>query len=328
MSWNVYVTREVAGEAIDLLRKKCETVDVNGEDRSLTKEELIQALTKRDGVLSMATDPVDDEVLVAAQTAGVRIFANCAVGYDNIDVAAATKRGIMITNTPGVLTDATADLAWGLLFAVARRVVSSDRFLRAGKWRGFSPTLFLGSDITGKILGVIGAGRIGTAMALRSGAFGMTVLYTDPRPSTTLEERLGARRVDFHTLLRQADFVSIHVALSSETRHLIGKDELSLMKPTAYLINTSRGPVVDEKALLDALRAKVIAGAALDVYEYEPELTPGLIELDNVVLIPHIGSATTETRAKMALLAAENLLAGLQGHRPPNLVNDDVWKRS
>jgi lactate dehydrogenase-like 2-hydroxyacid dehydrogenase len=328
MGLSVYVTRQIARPALDLLRQECQTVEVHGEDRSLTKQELLNALPGHNGILSMATDPIDDEVLAAAHAEGIAIFANCAVGYDNIDVTAATRRGIMITNTPGVLTDTTADLTWALMLAVARHIASSDRFLRAGRWAGFSPGLFLGSDVSGKTLGVVGAGRIGTAVALRSAGFDMKVLYTDPISNAVLEEKARARRVDLATLLREADFVSIHVALSPDTRHLIGEKELTQMKPTAYLVNTSRGPVVDEIALLSALQKGLIAGAGLDVFEREPNVPPSLIKLDSVVLTPHIGSATTETRTKMAMLAAENLLCGLRGERPPNLVNPDASQGS
>jgi lactate dehydrogenase-like 2-hydroxyacid dehydrogenase len=233
----------------------------------------------------------------------------------------------MITNTPGVLTDATADMAWALLFAVARRIAESDRYTRAGAFEGWGPMLFLGGDITGQTLGILGAGRIGTAMALRSVGFNMNVLYTDSVQNETLENTLGARRVHLDTLLTTSDFVSVHVPLTAETTHLVGARELALMKPTAYLINTSRGPVVDEEALVEALKARSIAGAGLDVYEHEPRVAPGLVELDSAVLAPHIASATIHTRTRMATMAAGNLIAGLEGKRPPNLVNAEVLSR-
>ncbi|HID96327.1 MAG TPA: D-glycerate dehydrogenase [Candidatus Latescibacteria bacterium] len=322
MSWNVYVTREIPRPGIDLLKENCDIVDVNPEDRVLTKEELLENVKGRDGVLCLLTDAIDDEVFRAAE--GAKIFANYAVGYDNIDVDAATRHKVMITNTPGVLTDATSDMAWALLFSVARRIVEADRFTREGGFKGWGPMLFLGGDITGKTLGIIGAGRIGAAVALKSKGFRMRVLYADKVRNETLEKELGARQVDMDTLLKESDYVSIHVPLMPETTHLIGDRELDLMKETAYLINTSRGPVVDEKALVEALREHKIAGAGLDVYEEEPKLTPGLVELENVVLAPHLGSATIETRTKMALMAAGNLLAGLRGEMPPNLVNPEV----
>ncbi len=322
MGWNVYVTRRIPRPGIDLLEESCDIVEINPEDRVLPKRELVDRIAGRDGVLCLLTDRIDREVLEAAR--GVKIFANYAVGYDNIDVEAATELGIMVTNTPGVLTDATADMAWALLFAIARRIVESDRFTRERKFKGWGPMLFLGGDITGRTLGIIGAGRIGTAMALKSRGFHMRVLYSDVARNEVLESALGAERADLGTLLRESDYISIHVPLTGETRHLIGERELGLMKETAYLINTSRGPVVDERALVRALREGEIAGAALDVYEDEPRLAPGLAELDNVVLTPHIASATVETREKMAVMAAENLLAGLRGERPPNLVNPEV----
>lgn len=322
--FNVYVTREIPQAGLDLLREFCD-VEVNPEDRVLAREELIEAVRGRDGVLCLLTDTVDDEVLEAAGPR-CKVFSNYAVGYNNIDVEAATRRGIAVTNTPGVLTKTTAELAWALMLSVARRIVEADRFTRAGKFRGWSPMLFLGSDLSGKVLGIIGAGRIGTAMALMSRGFGMRVLYYDPKieRNETLEYELEAKKVDLERLLRESDFISIHVPLSDETRHLIDERALSLMKPTAYLVNTSRGPVVDEAALVRALKERRIAGAGLDVYENEPELAPGLAECDNVVLAPHIGSATLETRSKMAKMAASNLIAVLRGERPQHIVNPEV----
>src|SRR5690606_32644812 len=228
--------------------------------------------------------------------------------------------------TPGVLTETTADLAWALMLATARRVVEGDRFFRTGRWPGWGPMQFLGHDIHGATLGIVGAGRIGTAVGRRSVGFGMRVLYTSRRASEPLDA-IGGRRVELDTLLRESDFVSLHVALNDSTRHLIGRRELALMKPTAYLINTARGQVVDEAALVDALREHRIAGAALDVFENEPEPAPGLIELDNVVCLPHLGSATEATRGRMSRMAAENLVAALKGERPPNLVNPEGLKQ-
>lgn len=325
MGWNVFVTRRVPQPGIDLLLEHGERVDVNPEDRVLTREELLEDVRGRDGVLCLLTDSIDEEVFEAAK--GARIFANYAVGYNNVDVEAATRHGIMITNTPGVLTDATADMAWALLFAVARRIVESDRYNRDGKFTGWGPMLFLGGDITGQTLGIVGAGRIGTAVALKSVGFKMNVLYADAVRNEVLEQTLGAQRVGLDELLRTSDFVSIHVPLLPETTHLIGVRELGLMKETAYLINTSRGPVVDEKALVEALKMKRIAGAGLDVYENEPEMAPGLAALDNAVLAPHVASATIQTRTKMATMAASNLIAGLKGETPPNLVNPEVLSK-
>jgi len=271
------------------------------------------------------TDKIDGEVFDAAK--GAKVFANYAVGYDNIDVPAATERGIAITNTPGVLTDATSDMAWALLFSAARRTAESDKYTRAGKFKGWGPMLFLGGDISDRTLGIVGAGRIGTAFAKKSVGFRMKVLYADIRTNEELEKEVGAKKVDLDTLLKEADYVSIHVPLMPETIHLIGKREFGLMKKSAYLMNTSRGPVVDEKALAKALKAGEIAGAGLDVYEKEPEVAPELLQLDNVVLAPHLGSATIETRSKMATMAAGNLVAMLKGEEPPNIVNPEVLKK-
>jgi lactate dehydrogenase-like 2-hydroxyacid dehydrogenase len=319
---NVYVTREIPRPGIDMLEDACSHVEVNPEDRVLSREELLAEVQGRDAVLCLLTDPVDAEVLDAADRA--KIFANYAVGYDNIDVEAATERGVAVSNTPGVLTDATADLTWALLFAAARRIVEADQFTRAGKFQGWSPMLFLGGDISGQTLGIVGAGRIGTAVALRSRGFRMRVLYHDHTQNEALEQAVAAQRTDLETLLKESDFVCVHVSLDEESRHLIGADELALMKPTAYLVNTSRGPVIDEEALVEALREKRIAGAGVDVFEDEPELKPGLAELENVVVPPHLGSATIGTRTKMATLAAGNVVAMIKGKRPPNIVNPEV----
>lgn len=319
---NVYVTRRIPQAGLDILEAGCDRVEVNPQDRDLTREELLRAVHGRDGVLCLLTDRIDDELMEAAGPQ-CRVFANYAVGFNNIDVAAATRRGILITNTPGVLTDSTADLAWSLIMSVARRVVEGDTYVRSGRWEGWGPMQFLGHDVHEKTLGIVGAGRIGTATALRSIGFRMKVLYTSSRPNPELDA-IGGRRVDLPTLLRESDFVSLHVALNEQTRHLIGREQLALMKPTAYLINTARGPIVDEKALVEALRERRIAGAGLDVYEDEPRITPGLTELPNVVCLPHLGSATEATRAKMATMAATNLVAAVRGERPPNLVNPEV----
>jgi len=319
MGWNVFVTRLIPQEGIDLLNETCETVDLNPEDRVLTQAELRDGVKGRDGVLCLLTDTIDDAVFAAAGPQ-CKVFANYAVGYNNVDTEAAKKRGIRITNTPGVLTDATADMAWSLLFAAARRIVESDKFMRAGQWDGWGPMQFLGQDITGRTLGVLGAGRIGTNFALKSAGFRMKVVYADQVANAELESKLGARKVAMDELLKTSDFVSSHVPLMPETTHLIGKRELDLMKPTAVLINTSRGPVLDEAALVETLREGNIAAAGLDVYEDEPRAAAGLLELDNVVACPHTASATVETRTKMAVMAAENRVAGLAGEEPPNPV--------
>jgi lactate dehydrogenase-like 2-hydroxyacid dehydrogenase len=324
MNWNVYVTRLIPQAGIDLLKQHCAIVDINPRDEILPRSELLKQVRGRDGVLCLLTDKIDAEVLEAAgkQCKG---FANFAVGFDNIDIKVATRRRIPISNTPGVLTDATADMAWALLFAVARRIVEADAYLRAGTFKSWGPMLFLGGDITGRTLGVIGAGRIGTAMALRSVGFGMNVLYHDTAQNKELEHKVAARRVGLEELLRESDFVSVHLDLNDTTRHLIGKPQLRLMKKTACLVNTARGPIIDEAALVHALREGWIAGAGLDVYEDEPATKPGLRDCWNAVLCPHIASATHQTRTKMAVMAATNLLAMLKGERPPNIVNPAVF---
>ncbi|MGI9861680.1 D-glycerate dehydrogenase [Moorella naiadis] len=320
--WNVYVTRLVPQPALDLLAEHCD-LEINPEDRVLTKAELLDKVRGRDAVLCLLTDTLDDEVFTAAK--GATIFANVAVGFNNVDLKAATRHGIMISNTPGVLTEATADMAWALLFAVARRVVEGDKFTRAGKYKGWGPLLMLGQEITGKTLGVIGGGRIGTAFARKAKGFDMRVLYHDVQPNKAFEEATGGTFVDKETLLKEADFISLHVPLMPSTTHLISTPELQLMKKSAILINTSRGPVIDEQALVQALQEKEIWGAGLDVFENEPHLAPGLADLDNVVLCPHIASATWETRTNMALMAARNLLAALQGELPPQCLNPEVY---
>lgn len=325
MGYNVYVTRRIPDPGLELLRRECEVVEVNPEDRPLTKEELLDGVRGRDGVLCMLTDDIDEAVLRAAEKA--RGFANYAVGYNNIDVAKATELGKVVTNTPGVLTDATADMAWALLLAVARRVVESDRFMRSGKFTGWSPMLFLGADVTGRTLGIVGAGRIGTAVALRSRGFDMKVLYCDHRVNETLERELGARRVELDELLAESDFVSVHVPLTDRTRHMFSTEQFKRMKRSAIFINTSRGPVHDETALVEALRGGQIAGAGLDVYEDEPRMKAGLADLDNVVVCPHLGSATIATRSRMATMAAENLIAIVKGERAPNCVNPEVYEK-
>ena len=274
------------------------------------------------GILSQVMDPIREAVL---STPGLEIVANVAVGFDNIDVPAATRHGVMATHTPGVLTDTTADFAFALMIAAARRVAEADRFLRAGRFGGWAIDMLLGQDIWGATLGLVGVGRIGGAVARRARGFDMRVLYTDAVPlAPEVERDLGAARVELDELLREADFLSLHVPLTPDTHHLIGAAQLARMKRTAVLVNTSRGPVVDETALADALREGRIFGAGLDVYEREPEVHPGLLGLDNVVLTPHIASGSVRTRSEMSVLAVRNLLAGLRGERPPNLLNPEV----
>jgi len=326
MSFNVYVTRQIPDEGINFLKKSSQKVEVNPSDRSLAYDELLRQIKGRDAILTMLSDKIDAHLIKEATN--LRIIANYAVGYDNVDVKAATAKGIIVTNTPGVLTDSTADMAWALLFSIARRIVEGDKLTRVGKFVGWSPMFLLGSDLIGKTLGVIGAGRIGTAMAMRSRGWCMKVLYTtQSNRNSVLEEMLGAKRVDLETLLRGSDFVSIHTPLTEKTKHLISAKALSQMKRTAYLINTARGAIIDEAALVNALKNKQIAGAGLDVYEEEPRLKPGLAELNNVVLAPHLGSATIETRTKMAIMAAENIIAVLNKQKPKNCVNPEVFTK-
>jgi glyoxylate reductase len=321
----VFITRLIPREGIELLEKTCR-VDVNPEDRPLTREELLDAVRDKDGVVCLLTDRIDAQVMDAAP--GVKGFANFAVGFDNIDLKEATKRGIPVSNTPDVLTDATAEMAWALLFAVARRIVESDRAMRSGTWKGWGPLQFIGGDVTGKTLGIVGAGRIGTAMACRSKGFAMPVLYTNETPNLTLEQELNARKVSFEELLEGSDFVSIHVPLVPSTRHLFDRSAFERMKGTAYLINTSRGQVINEAELVKALQEGLIAGAGLDVYESEPEMAEGLASVDNVVCTAHTASATRSSRSGMSLKAARNLLAMLSGGRAPDCINPEVYGNS
>ena len=318
----IFVTRKIPKPGLDLLRKEHE-LEINHHDRVLTKEEIIKGVKGKDGLLCLLTDHIDAEVIDSEPN--LKMIANYAVGYNNIDIETANKRKIPVSNTPDVLTDSTAEMAWSLLFSVARRIVEADKFTRAGKFKGWAPMLMHGQEVTGKTLGVIGTGRIGTAFALKSKGFKMNVLYFDRVRNKQLEKELGAKKVELNVLFKKSDFISLHVPLIESTEHLISENELKSMKNTAILINTSRGPVVDEKALVKALKEKWIFGAGLDVYENEPKIHSGLINLDNVVLQPHSASATVESRTKMAIMAAENMLMGLAGEKPPNCVNKDIF---
>jgi glyoxylate reductase len=320
----VLVTQAVPQPGIDLLRTFAD-VDANPDEGVIwSKGELIARLPGHDALYCLLTDTIDAEVLDAGPD--LRVIANMAVGFNNIDIAEATRRGIPVTNTPGVLTDTTADFAWALLMAAARRVAEADRFTRAGKFHGWGPLMLLGGDVAGRTLGVVGFGRIGQAVARRAMGFGMPVLYYDIKPVDAETEReLNARHVSLDELLANADFVSLHVNYTPETHHLLGREQFARMKPTAYDVNTARGPVIDEAALAEALRERQIAGAGIDVYENEPEVHPALLELENVVLAPHIASASIDTRNAMATIAAENIKAVVENRRPPNLVNPEVW---
>jgi len=295
-------------------------VDQIDSDAPPTREEFLERVPGVAGLIPMLSDRIDAAVLDAAGPS-LRVVANYAVGFDNVDIAACTERGVRVSNTPGVLTDATADLTWTLILATARRVVEGDRLVRTAAWRGWAPTQLLGLQLSGATLGLAGAGRIGTAVGLRATGFRMRVLYADLRENRELEQKVAATRVELDQLVREADVLSLHIPMRPEHHHLIGAAQLAAMKPTAILVNTARGPIVDEAALVTALREGQIAAAGLDVYENEPRLAPGLTELPNVVLLPHLGSATTATRQKMAQMAAENVIAVLAGRDPPNAVN-------
>jgi glyoxylate reductase len=325
MPSRVFITRPVFEETVELLKRETQ-VRGNSEDKVLTKRELIEQLKDADAVLSLLTDVIDDEVLQSAPN--LKVVANFAVGFNNIDLEAATRRGVVVTNTPGVLTDTTADFAWALLMAAARRLVEADKFTRAGKFRVWGPKMFLGYDVWGKTLGIVGLGRIGQGVARRASGFEMKTVFYDsmPVPDNVVRE-LGVRPVAFDELCRVSDFISLHVPLLPETKHLFNDRTFGMTKPNCILVNTSRGPVIDEKSLVRALRNGRIAGAGLDVYENEPEIESELTDMDNVVLAPHIASASHETRLKMCMMAADNLLSVLKGQRPKNLVNPDVWDR-
>jgi glyoxylate reductase len=322
----VLISRQLPEAAVQLARSRAE-VDAYAKDAPMPRAELLERLTGKQGLICVISEVIDEALLAARP--GLRVVSNVAVGYNNVDVAACTRRGVVVTNTPDVLTDTTADFAWTLLMATARRLVEADRYTREGRFRQWEYMLLLGGDVHGKTLGVVGFGRIGRAMARRALGFGMRVLYQDAVPADPGTEReLNATRVDLATLLRESDFVTLHTPLIAETRHLINAASLRTMKKTAYLINAARGPVVDEAALVQALTEGRIAGAGLDVFEEEPTVHPGLIGLPNVVLAPHIASASHETRLKMATLAVENCLAVLEGKTPPTPVNPEVLKRA
>ena len=322
----ILVTGRLPDEVMAQLDAVCDMV-ANREDRPMEREQVLKKIADREGLLSMITDRVDAELMDRAPN--LKIISNLAVGTNNIDVATATARGIAVTNTPGVTTEPTADLTFGLILAVARRIVEEDRLTREGKFQYWAPMLFLGRSVARKTLGIVGFGAIGQAVAKRARGFDMRILYTRRRRlDETREQELGIEYADFGRLLRESDFVSLHVPLTDETRHLIGAKELRQMKPTAFLINASRGPVVNEKELVEALGKGVIAGAGLDVYENEPALEPGLADLPNVVLTPHVGSGTIEDRTLMAGMATDNLLAGLKGEIPRFILNPDVYTKS
>jgi glyoxylate reductase len=320
----IYVTRELPEKGLKIIQQHFET-EVWPEYAPPPKKTIIEKAKNVDALATLLSDKIDAEVYNAAPK--LKIVSQLAVGFDNIDLAEATKRGIYITNTPEVLTDTTADFSWALLMAVARRVVEADKYVRTGQWKvAWHPAMLTGRDVFGATIGIVGAGRIGYAMAKRAKGFDMKILFYDvfPRPEI---EKLGAKKVDMNTLLQESDFVTIHVPLMKETHHLMDEQKFKLMKRTAYIINNSRGPVVDEKALCKALKEGWIAGAGIDVFEQEPTPVDNpLLKFDNVVVAPHISSASLETRAKMSEMVADNLVNFFEGKQPPNLVNKDVMK--
>lgn len=314
----VFITYKIPGPGIDMLKERF-TVDLYEGEEFLTKEEMMHKVEDVDAIITQLRDSIDREFIDRGKN--LKIIANYAVGYNNIDVAYATQKSIYVTHTPGVLTEATADLTWALILSVVRRVVESDKFVREGKFTGWKPELLLGYDLYGKTIGIVGMGRIGQAVARRALGFGMKVIYHNRHKlPEEIEKKYNATYSDLDTLFKVSDIVSLHTPLTGDTYHLVDKSRLELMKPTAFLINTSRGQVIDEEALLEVLKNERIKGAGLDVYENEPIITPGLLDLRNVVLTPHTGSATRETRENMGIMVAENVIKALNNEIPPNLV--------
>jgi lactate dehydrogenase-like 2-hydroxyacid dehydrogenase len=317
------VTKRIYPEAVDYLRTQFANVDYVNSDGGLTASELLERSRGKQAIVSQLTDKFTPEVI--GQLDGVRVLANVAVGFDNIDVRAATRAGILVTNTPDVLTETTADFAWALLMAAARRVVEGHVFVHSGAWKMWAIDLLCGEDIHHRTLGIFGIGRIGQAVARRARGFSMRVLYNDAiQASPEVESGLGVEFASKERVLRESDYVSLHVPLMAATRHFIGEVELALMKPTAILVNTSRGPVVNEEALARALKRGTIRSAGLDVFEREPQVHPELLTLPNVVLAPHIASASHETRRRMSMMAVENAAAAVAGQRPPNILNPEA----
>ena len=320
----ILITRKIPKSGIELLLKKGYELEINQQERILSKNEIIDGLKEKDGLISLLTDNINKEVINSEPN--LKMIANYAVGYNNIDINAATQKKIPVSNTPDVLTDTTAEMAWALLFSVSRRIVEGDKFTRKGKYKGWDPMLMLGQDISNKTLGIIGTGRIGSAFGLKSKGFKMNVLYFDEKINETLEKELNAKKVEKSELIKQSDFISIHLPLNKSTFHFIGTKELKNMKNNAILINTSRGPIIDEIALTKALKDKWIFGAGLDVYENEPNINPKLLNLNNVVIQPHSASATFQTRSNMSIIAAKNMIEGLTGKIPTNCVNKNIYK--
>ena len=326
MKPKILVTRATFQDVIDKLRERFEVEDNQKDDSPWGADELRRRIADKDAVLPTGSDRIDASLLDAAPR--LKAVCNIAVGYNNIDLAACSERGIVATNTPGVLDDTTADTTWVLLMAAARRITEAERWLRAGNWKGWKNDQFLGVDVHHATLGIVGMGRIGQAIAQRAKGFSMRVLYHNRnRLPVKVERATGAKHVGFEKLLRESDFVSLNMPYSPASHHLIGAKELALMKPTAVIVNAARGGIIDDAALVQALRDKRIAAAGLDVFEGEPKFDAGFLDLDNVALVPHIGSATRATRTAMATLAAQNLTAALSGRRPPNLLNPEAWTR-
>ncbi len=321
----IYITRRIPEVGIKMLKDKGYEVDINPKDRVLSKSELVKILKNNSyhAILCLLTDKIDGDVFDAASNA--KIFANYAVGFDNINLEEAKKRGVMISNTPGVLSEAVAEHSIALMLTVSRRIAESDKFARAGKYKGWAPMLLLGNGFFGKTVGIVGLGRIGTKTAhMASQGFGSKVIYYDIKRNEDFEKEFPSGSIEFKPsideVLKQADFVSVHLPLTEQTKHIINKEKLAMMKPSAFIVNTSRGPIIDENALVEALRNKVIKGAGLDVFEFEPKISKGFFKMDNVVLTPHTASATEEARSKMSEVAAQNIIEALEGRIPPNLV--------
>ncbi|MFW5945450.1 MAG: 2-hydroxyacid dehydrogenase [Candidatus Natronoplasma sp.] len=321
---DIFVTRRIPEVGIQKLRERHD-VEVSKKSRNLTKEELVEGVKGKDALLCLLTDTIDEDIIDAGKD--LKVISNYAVGYDNIEVKTATERGIAVTNTPGVLTEATAEIAWALMMAVARNVVPGDKFVRKDRFEGWDPTLMIGHELHGKTLGIVGMGNIGRKVAEMSQSFEMDVIYYNRSRKEKVENEVGAEYVELDELLSRSDFVSLHVPLTQETEEMIGSEELNKMSEDSYLINTARGEVIDEDALVETLKRGDIAGAGIDVYAAEPHgANPEYYELDNVVLTPHLGSASHRAREGMALMAAENIIAILEGEEPENIVNPSVLK--
>jgi len=324
--YRVFVTRQLFDEAIEIIKKEADVELFEGIDNPVPRDLLLTKIKDIDGLICLLTDTIDSEII--EKGIKLKVISNYAVGFNNIDVNTATKKGIYVTNTPGILTETTADFTFALLLAISRRIVESDRYVRMGNWKyAWGPRMFLGSDVNGKTLGIIGLGRIGKALVKRAKGFDMKIIYYDIDRDESFEKSYGVSFQSLKDLLKEADFVSVNVPLTQNTYHLIGEKEISLMKKTAFLVNTSRGAVIDENNLYTALKNKLIAGAALDVFEKEPiDPENPLLRLDNIIVTPHIASASIETRKNMAIMAAKNLVAALRGEEPPNLVNPEAKK--